>query len=62
MKPTFVIEMAIISFDRPMIIKDDKAAAALIEAATCSPEPIKEIDILGKLERGRRLVRKIYSH
>lgn len=52
MKPTFVIKMAIISFTRPMIIKDDEAAAALLEAANCNPKPIEEIDILGRLERG----------
>jgi len=53
--------MATISFERPLVIKDDKAAAALIEAATCTPKPIKDMDILRKLERGQRLIEKIYS-
>jgi hypothetical protein len=61
MKSASVRAMATISFLRPMIIKDDKAAAALIEAANCTPKPIKEIDILGKLERSRLSLRKRYS-
>jgi hypothetical protein len=54
--------MATISFDRPMIIKDDKAAAALIKAATCKRKPIEDTGILRELERGLRLLKEELSH
>ena len=54
--------MATISFDRPMIIKDDKAAAKLIDAANCTRKPIVDTDILRELERGRQLLQDELSH
>ena len=62
MKPAFVRTMATISFLTPMIIKDDKAAAALIKAANCSHKPIRKIDISRELESGLVSLRKRYSH
>ena len=61
MKTAFVRTMAIISFLRPMIIKDDKAAEALIRAANCNPKPIRKIDISRELESGLASLKKRYS-
>jgi hypothetical protein len=52
--------MAKISFDRPLEVKNDKAASILIKAARGSRKPIKRIDISMKLESGRSLLRKRY--
>jgi hypothetical protein len=52
--------MAKISFDRPLEVKNDKAASILIKAAKGSRKPIKRIDISKKLESGRSLLRKRY--
>jgi hypothetical protein len=41
-----------------MIIKDDKAAAKLIEAANCTHKPIDNTDTLRALERGRQLLKE----
>ena len=54
--------MATISFLTPMIIKDDKAAAALIKAANCSHKPIRKIDLSRELESGLVSLKKRYSH
>ena len=54
--------MATISFLRPMIIKDDKAAAALIKAANRTHKPIRKIDISRELESGLASLKKRYSH
>jgi hypothetical protein len=62
MKPAFVRTMATISFLRPMIIKDDKAAAALIKAANRTHKPIRKIDISRELESGLASLKKRYSH
>lgn len=53
--------MATVSFSRTLVIKDDKAAHALIEAATCSRKAIDTKDTLEKLESDRALARKRYS-
>jgi hypothetical protein len=53
--------MATSSFDRPLEIKNDKAAAKLIEAEK-SPEAIRKIDISRELKRGRSFLEKRYSH
>lgn len=53
--------MATSSFDRPLEIKNDKAAAKLIEAEK-SHKAIRKIDISRELERGRSFLEKRYSH
>lgn len=53
--------MATISFSRPLEIRDDKAASAIIEAAQDSRKAVKKVDIARKLESGRVLLRKRYS-
>jgi hypothetical protein len=53
--------MATVSFKRPMVIKDDKAAEALIQAATCSRKPVDDVDTMGAIERGRALIRELFS-
>jgi hypothetical protein len=45
-------------FNRPLIIKDDEAAARLIEAATCKHKPIDNTETLKLLESGRRLLER----
>jgi len=52
--------MAKISFDRPLEVKNDKAASILIKAAKGSRKPIKRIDISRKLESGRSSLKKRY--
>ena len=53
--------MATSSFDRPLEIKNDKAAAKLIEAEK-SHKAMRKIDISRELERGRSFLEKRYSH
>jgi hypothetical protein len=55
--------MATSSFFEPLVIKTDEEAEALIEAyeAARNQKPIKRIDILSELERGRSFLREIYS-
>lgn len=53
--------MATVSFRRPMVIKDDKAAEALIQAATCSRKPIDHAALLEEIERGRKLIKELFS-
>ena len=49
-------------FNRPLIIKDDEAAARLIEAANCKHKPIDPTETLKALERGRKSIRRMFSH
>lgn len=44
-----------------MVIKDDKAAEALIQAATCSRKPIDHAALLEEIERGRKLIKELFS-
>jgi len=53
--------MATISFDRPLIIKNDDEAAAFLRAANCTLKPIDDSDILEELERGLRLLKRELS-
>jgi len=62
MKPAFVRTMATMSFLTPMIIKDDKTAAAPIEAANRPHKPIRKIDIAREPESGLVSLTKGYSH
>jgi hypothetical protein len=54
--------MATVSFNRPLEIKDDKAASIMIDAANDSHKAIKKINISRRLESDRVLLKKRYSH
>jgi hypothetical protein len=53
--------MATVSFNRPLEIKDDKAASILIDAAKDSHKAIRKIDISRRLESGQVLLKERYS-
>jgi hypothetical protein len=53
--------MATSSFDRPIEIKNDEAAANLLKAVE-SHKAIRKIDISKELERGRSFLKERYSH
>jgi hypothetical protein len=54
--------MATISFKRPFVIKDDKAADALIEALERSPGTAgKRGDFDEQVKRGSEYIRRRYS-
>lgn len=55
--------MATSSFGRGLIIKDDKAAKALVSLIDNAEKqkPIRRIDVVKKLESGDRLLEKSYS-
>ena len=59
-----VMQMATISFSKPLEIMSDESALALIEAAEdkSSHKPIKRVNISRELERGLPSLKKRYSH
>jgi len=59
-----VMQMATISFSKPLEIMSDESASALIEAAEdkSSHKPIKRVNISRELERGLPSLKKRYSH
>lgn len=57
--------MAIISFDRPMVINTDEAARIFIELAEqsdCNEDTEEYLDVSRMLESGLRSLKKRYSH
>jgi|ADurb_Met_02_Slu_FD_contig_21_649724_length_517_multi_8_in_0_out_0_1 hypothetical protein len=56
--------MATVSFNKPLEIRSDKSASALIKASmeTDSHKPIKRVDISRERESGLSSLRKKYSH
>lgn len=58
-----VMRMATKSFHEALVIKDRKAAKALINVMDCksSHKPIKRLDISKELERGKLYLKNRYS-